>query len=192
MCARKRSSGPSEPLRARARSLRERQFLLIPSNLRIGLGFDVHPFVSGRPLKLGGVAIPHSVGLAGHSDADVLLHAIADAVLGSVADGDIGRHFPPGDPSTRDMDSFDLLRQVRDRLALKGARVVNIDAVVIAEAPRIAPYVDMMRARIGEALGISADSVSVKGTTSERLGFTGRGEGIAAQAVCLVALPASS
>ena len=164
---------------------------MTPSNLRIGLGFDVHPFVSGRPLKLGGVAIPHPAGLAGHSDADVLLHAIADAALGAVADGDIGRHFPPGDPATRDMDSLDLLRQVGERLARKGARVVNVDAVVIAEAPRIAPYVDEMRMRIAAALEIGADRVSVKGTTSEGLGFTGRAEGIAAQAVCLVALPVS-
>ncbi|MBI1864804.1 MAG: 2-C-methyl-D-erythritol 2,4-cyclodiphosphate synthase [Nitrospirae bacterium] len=127
----------------------------MPSSLRIGLGFDVHPFVSGRPLKLGGVAIPHPVGLAGHSD-------------------------------------LDLLRQVRERLARKGARIVNVDAVVIAEAPRIAPYVDMMRARIGEALGVSADAVSVEGTTGGRLGVAGGGEGIAAQAVCLVALPVSA
>ncbi len=154
--------------------------------MRIGQGFDVHRFVEGRPLMLGGVEVEHDFGLLGHSDADVLLHAISDALLGALALGDIGLHFPDTDERWRGADSWLLLREVGRLLADRGARVQNVDATVICERPKIRPYVDRMRQRIADALGVDPQQVSVKGTTSEGLGFTGRREGIAAQAVVLL------
>ncbi|MCX7627382.1 MAG: 2-C-methyl-D-erythritol 2,4-cyclodiphosphate synthase [Methylophilaceae bacterium] len=157
-------------------------------NLRIGHGFDVHPLVEGRRCIIGGVHIPHPKGLDGHSDADVLLHAICDALLGAAALGDIGRHFPNTDPRYQDIDSRELLFHVASLLKARGYAVVNVDATVIAEAPRLAPHIPAMCANIAADLGLSLDHVNVKATTSEKLGFTGRGEGIAAEAVCLIEL----
>lgn len=154
--------------------------------LRIGHGFDVHAFATGRRLILGGVDIPHERGLAGHSDADVLLHAICDALLGAAGLGDIGRHFPDTDPRYKGIDSRELLRHVAGLLAGMGWRVGNLDATLIAEAPRMAPHIPAMRAHIAADLGIGDTAVNIKATTTERLGFTGRGEGIAAEAVCLI------
>ena len=148
-----------------------------------GIGYDVHRFTTGRPLILGGVEIPHSHGLDGHSDADVLAHAIADAVLGAVGERDIGHHFPNSDESIRGISSLEILRQICFLLAGKNSRVINVDATLIAEAPKIAPHVAAMRANIAEALGIPVGRVGVKATTNERMGFLGRGEGIAALAV---------
>ena len=156
------------------------------SRLRIGTGFDVHALVEGRRLVLGGVTIPHSQGLEGHSDADVLLHAVANALLGALALGDIGHWFPPGDPRYAGADSAALLAQVAAEVERKGWRTANLDCTVIAERPRLAPHIPAMRARLAALLGVALDSVSVKATTSEGLGFTGRGEGIAAQAVVLL------
>lgn len=153
---------------------------------RIGQGFDVHALVAGRRLVIGGVEIAHERGLAGHSDADVLLHAICDALLGAVALGDIGRHFPDSDPRYKGIDSRELLRRVAGLVREEGYVPENVDATIIAEAPRMAPHVPAMVARIAADLGIDEARVNVKATTTERLGFTGRGEGIAAQAVCLV------
>ncbi len=155
-------------------------------NIRIGHGFDVHAFAAGRRLVIGGVAIPHEFGLAGHSDADVLLHAICDALLGAAGLGDIGRHFPDTDARYKGIDSRELLREVVARLAAEGWRVGNVDATIIAQAPRMAPYIAQMREHIAADLGVAVASVNVKATTTERLGFTGRGEGIAAEAVCLI------
>ncbi|GIX26203.1 MAG: 2-C-methyl-D-erythritol 2,4-cyclodiphosphate synthase [Burkholderiales bacterium] len=155
--------------------------------MRIGHGFDVHPLVAGRPLIVGGVTIPFERGLDGHSDADVLLHAVADALLGAAGLGDIGRLYPDSDPAYRGADSRVLLRDVARRLAAAGFRVVNVDATVIAQAPRMAPYMAQMVANIAHDLGIPADWVNVKAKTTEGLGFTGRGEGIAAEAVVLIA-----
>ena len=154
--------------------------------MRVGQGFDVHRLVAGRCLVIGGVEIPHDKGLLGHSDADVLLHAVCDALLGAAALGDIGRHFPDTDPKYKGIDSRALLRHVAGLLADRGRRVVNVDATIIAEAPRMAPHIPRMVANIAADLGIEAHYVNVKATTTEQLGFTGRGEGIAAQAVCLV------
>lgn len=154
-----------------------------PVAVRTGLGFDVHAFADGRRLVLGGVEIPHDRGLTGHSDADVLLHAIADAVLGAAVLGDIGVHFPPDDPAWAGADSLALLAKVRDLAAGAGWRAVHVDATVVAESPRIGPHAGAMRQRIAAALEIPADAVSVKATTAERMGFVGRGEGIAALAV---------
>src|SRR5487761_621825 len=154
--------------------------------LRIGTGFDVHPFAAGRPLVIGGVTIPHDRGLEGHSDADVLLHAIADAVLGAVALGDIGTHFPDDNPRWKGADSRQLLREVVALASLQRYRVSNVDTTVIAQAPRLAPHVVTMRANIASDLGCAVDCVSVKATTTERLGFAGRGEGIAAMASVLL------
>jgi 2-C-methyl-D-erythritol 4-phosphate cytidylyltransferase/2-C-methyl-D-erythritol 2,4-cyclodiphosphate synthase len=154
--------------------------------MRIGLGYDSHRLVQGRPLVLGGVTIPHGTGLAGHSDADALCHAITDAVLGAAAAGDIGRHFPDTDPRWKDADSLALLRQAVAIAAQAGYAVVNVDAVVIADAPRLAPYADAIRARLAEALGVGAAAVSVKGKTNEGMGETGRGEGIAVHAVAFL------
>jgi 2-C-methyl-D-erythritol 2,4-cyclodiphosphate synthase len=154
--------------------------------MRIGTGFDVHALVSGRPLVLGGVTIAHDRGLAGHSDADVLLHAVADALLGALALGDIGHVFPDTDPRWRGADSRDLLRQVMTRVASHGYAIGNVDTTVIAEAPRLAPHVAAMRRNIADDLACDVGCVSVKAKTTERLGFTGRGEGIAAQAVVLL------
>ena len=154
--------------------------------VRTGIGYDVHRFAAGRRLVLGGVEIAHPVGLTGHSDADVLLHAVADALLGAAALGDIGRHFPPSDARWQDADSRDLLSSVLAILAAAGYEVVNVDATIIAEAPRIAPHVEAMRANIAGCLGIETDAVGVKGTTNEGLGFVGREEGIAALATATV------
>ena len=154
--------------------------------MRVGHGYDVHAFVAGRPLMLGGVRVPHDKGLEGHSDADALLHAVCDALLGAAGLGDIGRHFPDTDSRYRNIDSRALLRHVRDLLAQGAWRVANVDATIIAQAPRLAPYLDVMRANIAEDLGIGAPQVNVKATTTERLGFIGKEEGIAAQAVVLL------
>jgi 2-C-methyl-D-erythritol 2,4-cyclodiphosphate synthase len=154
--------------------------------IRIGHGFDVHQLVEGRKCIIGGVDIPHDKGLKGHSDADVLLHAICDALLGALALGDIGKHFPDSDPRFKGIDSRELLRHVAQLVKDKGYGVVNVDATVIAEAPRLARHIEAMCANIAADLGVAVDCVNVKATTSEKLGFTGRGEGIAAEAVCLV------
>lgn len=156
------------------------------SDLRIGTGFDVHALVAGRPLVIGGVAIPHPLGLEGHSDADVLLHAVADALLGALALGDLGQWFPPGDPATAGADSAGLLGQVVRRVTEAGWHTANVDATVVAQQPRLAPHVPAMRANLAGILGVEVDRVSVKATTTEHLGFTGREEGIAAQAVVLL------
>lgn len=153
---------------------------------RIGTGFDVHQLVAGRALVMGGVTIPYERGLLGHSDADVLLHAIADALLGAVALGDIGKHFPDNDPAFKGADSRVLLRSVVARVRETGYEVGNIDATIIAQAPKMAPHIAQMRANIADDCGVSLDRVSVKATTTEQLGFTGRGEGIAAQASALL------
>jgi 2-C-methyl-D-erythritol 2,4-cyclodiphosphate synthase len=155
-------------------------------NLRIGNGFDVHALVPGRRLVLGGVTVPHGRGLDGHSDADVLLHAIADAILGALALGDLGAHFPDTDPRWKDADSRALLRQVAALAQGQGWRVENLDTTVIAQAPKLAPYVAQMRANIAADLECDVAQVSVKATTTERLGFAGRGEGIAALATVLL------
>lgn len=156
------------------------------SELRIGHGFDVHAFVANRKLVIGGVDIPHDQGLAGHSDADVLLHAICDALLGAASLGDIGRHFPDTDPAFAGIDSRILLLRVDEQLRARGWRVGNVDATIIAQAPKMAPHIAQMTAHIADDLGIAIDRVNVKATTTEKLGFTGRGEGIAAEAVCLI------
>ena len=156
------------------------------TDLRIGNGFDVHAFAPGRKLILGGVEIPHDLGLAGHSDADVLMHAICDALLGAAAQGDIGAHFPDTSARFKNIDSRILLRDVGAKIAVLGWSVVNMDATLVAQAPKMAPHVAAMRANIAADLGIDVARVSVKATTTEKLGFAGRGEGIAAQAVCLV------
>ncbi len=155
-------------------------------DLRVGLGYDVHPFAAGRKLVLGGVELPHTHGLQGHSDADVLLHAICDALLGAAGLGDIGQHFPPSDQRYAGIASSKLLARVAELLAEGGWRVVNVDGTVVAEQPRIGPYVPQMRERIAAALGIEPARVGVKATTNERLGFVGREEGIAALAVALL------
>ena len=154
--------------------------------MRIGQGFDVHALVAGRPLVIGGVSVPYERGLAGHSDADVLLHAVTDALLGAAGLGDIGRHFPDTDPAYRGADSRELLREAARRVAAAGYRVVNVDATVIAQAPRLAEHLPRMAANIAADLGVAAGAVNVKAKTTERLGFTGRGEGIAAEAVALI------
>ena len=154
--------------------------------MRIGQGFDVHRLAAGRRLVIGGVEIEHDQGLLGHSDADVLLHAICDALLGAAALGDIGKHFPDSDARYKGIDSRELLRQVAILLEDRGRRVVNVDATIIAEAPRMAPHIPKMVANIAADLGIEPHYVNVKATTTEGLGFAGRGEGIAAQAVCLI------
>lgn len=154
--------------------------------MRIGQGFDVHALVAGRKLILGGVQIAHDTGLLGHSDADVLLHAICDALLGAAALGDIGMHFPDSDPQYKDIDSRELLRNVAALVRAKGYHIGNVDATIIAEAPRMAPHIPKMIENIANDLGINWAAVNVKATTTEKLGYTGRGEGIAAQAVCLI------
>jgi 2-C-methyl-D-erythritol 2,4-cyclodiphosphate synthase len=161
-------------------------------SVRIGNGFDVHALVAGRPLVIGGVTIPFDKGLAGHSDADVLLHAIANAILGAAALGDLGAHFPDTDARWKDANSRDLLRHVVALAGAQGYRVGNVDTTVVAQAPKLAPYVAAMRANIAADLGCTIDQVSVKATTTERLGFTGRGEGIAALAVVLLGGDAAS
>jgi len=154
--------------------------------MRIGNGVDVHPFREGRPLVLGGKTIPHHRGLAGHSDADVLLHAITDALLGAASMGDIGRHFPDSDPANRGRSSLEMLTLVSGMLSDSGFRVVSVDSCVIAETPKLAPHYDDIRRNIAACLGIEPGRIGVKATTTEGLGFAGRGEGIAAQAVCLL------
>ena len=154
--------------------------------MRIGHGYDVHRLAPGRALVLGGVSIPCEVGLAGHSDADVLVHAVMDALLGAAALGDIGRHFPDTDAQYAGADSLDLLRRVRDMIGREGYSVVNIDTTVIAQRPRLAPHIPEMRNHLARACGIETSQVSIKATTEEGLGFTGAGEGIAAHAVALL------
>ena len=159
------------------------------ADLRTGSGFDVHAFVDGDHVMLGGVRVPHTQGVTGHSDADVVLHAIVDAILGALADGDIGQHFPPNDPRWRGASSDQFLKFAVDRVTKRGGRVAHIDVTVVCEAPRIGPHRDAMRARIAEIAGIAVERVAVKATTSEKMGFTGRGEGIAAMATATVRLP---
>lgn len=154
--------------------------------LRIGHGYDVHAFAEDRKCIIGGVEIPCEKGLLGHSDADVLLHAVSDSLLGAAALGDIGKHFPDTDPKYRGANSLELLSRVVELLARKGYKVVNIDATVIAQVPKLAPHIDKMRENIAEVLGVDVDCVSVKATTEEKLGFTGRKEGISAHCVCLI------
>lgn len=152
--------------------------------MRVGNGYDVHRLVDGRKLMMGGVEIPHGQGLLGHSDADVLLHAVCDALLGAAALGDIGRHFPDTDPRYRGISSLALLAEVRDKIAARGYRVHNIDATIVAERPKMSPYIAAMTANIAKGAGVREQDVNVKATTTEGLGFAGRGEGIAAHAVC--------
>ncbi|HET9113839.1 MAG TPA: 2-C-methyl-D-erythritol 2,4-cyclodiphosphate synthase [Burkholderiales bacterium] len=156
------------------------------NDFRIGHGFDVHAFAPQRKLIIGGVDIPHPLGLAGHSDADVLLHAICDALLGAAALGDIGRHFPDTDARYRNIDSRELLRAVGRLVVGRGYRLMNLDCTIIAQAPKMAPHIETMRQHIAADLDAGIDAVNVKATTTETLGFTGRGEGIAAEAVCLL------
>ena len=154
--------------------------------MRIGHGYDVHRLTEGRDLIIGGVKIPYEKGLLGHSDADVLTHAVMDALLGAAALGDIGKHFPDTDPTFKGADSLMLAAHVANLLATSGYRIGNIDATVIAQAPKLAPHVPAMRQNLARALGIRADQINVKATTEEHLGFTGQGLGIAAHAVCLI------
>jgi 2-C-methyl-D-erythritol 2,4-cyclodiphosphate synthase len=156
---------------------------------RVGIGYDVHPLVEGRKLFLGGIELAHDKGLEGHSDADVLIHALADAVLGALGAGDIGHHFPNTDERWRGVSSLVFLEQIRLLMEKRGAVLENVDASVIAEAPKIAPHLDKMKAKLGAALGIPPERVNLKATTNEKLGFAGRGEGIAAMAVACVTLP---
>ncbi|MDE5608013.1 MAG: 2-C-methyl-D-erythritol 2,4-cyclodiphosphate synthase [Muribaculaceae bacterium] len=156
------------------------------SDIRIGNGFDVHRLVEGRRLVICGVEIPHSLGLLGHSDADVAIHALADAILGAAALRDIGYHFPDSDPAYAGADSRRLLRRVVEIVAEKGYRISNVDITIIAQQPKMLPYIPQMTANIAADLGVNPDRVSVKATTTERLGFTGRSEGIAAQASALI------
>jgi len=165
--------------------------MIDPMSLRVGHGFDVHAFEAGDHLWIGGCRIPFERGFRAHSDGDVLLHAICDALLGAASLGDIGRHFPDTDPAFADADSRALLREVIGKLSAAGWSVVNIDATVIAQAPRLAPWIEPMRGAIAAASGMAIDRINVKATTSERLGFTGRGEGVAAEAVALVCRSAS-
>ena len=155
--------------------------------MRIGEGWDVHALVPGRPLVIGGVAIPYDRGLLGHSDADVLLHAITDALLGAAGLGDIGRHFPDTDPNFKGADSVLLLEEAARRVAQAGWDIVNIDSTVVAQAPRLAPHIDAMRARIAKALGLTPAQVNVKAKTAEKLGPVGQGQSIEARAVVLLA-----
>lgn len=158
-------------------------------NMRIGMGYDVHRLVEGRDLIIGGVKIPYEKGLLGHSDADVLLHAVMDALLGAAALGDIGKHFPDTDPAYKGISSVRLLEHVRKLLEENLFLIENIDATIIAQAPKMRPYIDSMRKNIADALGITIEQVNVKATTEEGLGFTGSGEGISSQAVCLLTSP---
>ena len=156
---------------------------------RVGTGFDVHALTTGRPLMLCGVAVPHDRGLAGHSDADVGIHALCDAIYGALAEGDIGRHFPPGEAAWKDADSSRFLLHAAQRIAARGALLANADVTLICERPKISPHAEAMRARLADLLGVAIGCISVKATTTEKLGFTGRMEGIAAQAVATVLLP---
>ncbi|MGM9530915.1 2-C-methyl-D-erythritol 2,4-cyclodiphosphate synthase [Intestinibacter sp.] len=152
--------------------------------MRVGIGYDVHKLVEGRKLILGGVEIAHEKGLLGHSDADVLVHAIMDAMLGALALGDIGKHFPDTDPKYKGADSIKLLEFVNNLIISKGYKVNNIDSIIIAQAPKMAPHILKMRENISKAVGVDIDSVNVKATTEEGLGFTGNKEGISSQAIC--------
>ncbi|PYZ95679.1 2-C-methyl-D-erythritol 2,4-cyclodiphosphate synthase [Alteribacter lacisalsi] len=154
--------------------------------MRIGQGFDVHQLTEGRPLIIGGIEIPYEKGLLGHSDADVLLHTIADACLGAIGEGDIGRHFPDTDPAFKDADSKKLLSHVWGLVKERGYTLGNVDCTIMAQQPKMAPYIEEMRAGISDLLEAETDRVNVKATTTEKLGFTGRGEGIASQAVVLL------
>ncbi len=155
--------------------------------MRVGLGYDVHKLVEGRDLILGGVNVPHTLGLLGHSDADVLTHAIMDALLGAAALGDIGKHFPDTDPAYKGADSMKLMARVRELIEEKGYVIENVDATIIAQQPKLRPYIDQMEENIAKVLQIERDQINVKATTEERLGFTGREEGMAAQAICSLA-----
>ena len=154
--------------------------------MRVGMGYDVHKLVEGRELIIGGVKIPHTLGLLGHSDADVLLHAIMDALLGAAALGDIGKHFPDTDPAYKGISSIKLLEHVRTLIEEKGFVIENIDATIIAQKPKMRPHIPQMEENIASALGIAAAQVNVKATTEEKLGFTGTGEGMSCHAVCLI------
>jgi 2-C-methyl-D-erythritol 2,4-cyclodiphosphate synthase len=154
--------------------------------MRIGNGYDVHRLVTGRKLILGGVDIPYEKGLLGHSDADVLLHALADAILGAIGEGDIGKHFPDTDPAYKGADSLKLLRHVMDLAQSRGYVIANVDTTIVAQRPKLAPYIQQMRANIAQALSTEVERVNVKATTTEELGFAGRGEGIASYAVALL------
>lgn len=154
--------------------------------MRVGMGYDVHRLVEGRDLILGGVKIDYEWGLLGHSDADVLLHAIMDAILGAAALGDIGKHFPDTDAAYKGASSLRLLAAVRDLVTEAGYRIGNVDATIIAQRPKMRPYIDKMRENIAETLGIAVEQINVKATTEEGLGFTGTGEGVSAQAICLL------
>lgn len=156
------------------------------SQIRIGYGYDVHRFADDRPLILGGVQVPHERGLAGHSDADVLIHALCDALLGALALGDIGRHFPNDDEAYRDIDSRKLLRKTRELIRAEGYGIGNVDATIVTQEPKLAPYIDHMREVLGRDLELDVNRISIKATTSEGLGFEGREEGISATAVVLL------
>lgn len=184
-------AGAEENLKVTTREDLTRAEALVGARLlpRVGTGFDVHRFTAGRPLVLCGVAVPHPLGLAGHSDADVGIHALCDAIYGALGEGDIGTAFPPSDPRWKDADSALFLRHATGRVAARGGRILHADVTVICERPKIAPHAAAMRARLAELMQIEPAAVSVKATTTEGLGFTGRGEGIAAQAVATVLLP---
>jgi 2-C-methyl-D-erythritol 4-phosphate cytidylyltransferase/2-C-methyl-D-erythritol 2,4-cyclodiphosphate synthase len=169
--------------------LRLERIMAVPMIPRVGTGFDVHVFAAGRPLFLCGVQVPHDQGLAGHSDADVGIHALCDAIYGALAEGDIGRHFPPSEASWKDADSARFLRHAAERIAARGGRLVNADVTLICERPKITPHAPAMIARLASLLGVDPGRISVKATTTEKLGFTGRGEGIAAQAVVSILIP---
>ncbi len=154
--------------------------------MRIGLGYDVHKLVEGRPLIIGGVSVPHEKGLLGHSDADVLIHAIMDGMLGALALGDIGKHFPDTDEKYKGADSMKLLKCVNDLINEKGYEINNIDSIIIAQSPKMAPYIEQMRKNIAQTLNTGVGNVSVKATTEEGLGFTGTKQGISAQSICLL------
>jgi len=154
--------------------------------VRVGIGYDAHRLVEGRKLIIGGVHIPFEKGLLGHSDADVLVHAINDALLGAACLGDIGKHFPDTDPKYKDISSLVLMKRVAELLKNEGFGIVNIDSVIVAERPKFAPYIEKMRENIASALGIQKDKISIKATTTEGMGFEGRGEGISAKAICLI------
>ncbi len=154
--------------------------------MRVGIGYDVHPLISGRRLVLGGINVPFAQGLSGWSDADVLTHAIIDALLGAAALGDIGSHFPPGEPQYKDISSLVLLKRTRDKLVDSGFKIVNVDATIVAEKPKLSDFIDRMRQQVSQTLGIAPSRVSLKASTSAGLGFIGQGEGIAAYAIAMV------
>jgi 2-C-methyl-D-erythritol 2,4-cyclodiphosphate synthase len=155
-------------------------------NYRTGFGYDVHRLERGKHLILGSIHIPFSKGLVGHSDADVLLHSICDAMLGAISDGDLGQHFPDTDPGTQNISSLHLLESVQKKVTAKGYRIVHLDATLVAEDPRLAPHLPQMRSAIAKSLGVDEEAVNIKAKTNEKLGYIGRGEGIAAQTVCTV------